>query len=62
MNRLMGICVLATTAISIITHRRELAEAWRELSDKARAEREPKVVQVQLDGKLLREVMDITRP
>lgn len=62
MNKLAGICVLVTTAISIITHRRELAEAWRELADKARAEREPKVIHVELDGKLLREVMDITRP
>lgn len=62
MNRLLGLCVLTTTAISIITHRRELAEVWRELADKARAPRPPQVVNVQLDGKLLREVMDITRP
>lgn len=56
MNRLLGLCMLVNTGISIIVHRREIAEAWRAMVPEPVAP-----APIQLDGRLLREVMDITR-
>lgn len=60
MNRLMGMCVLVTTAISIITHRKEIKEVWDDLVAMLPYPPAP-VVNVHIDGRALREVMDITR-
>lgn len=61
MNRLLGLCVLATTAISIITHRREIREAWQGIADMLPHPGLP-ATEPELPPHMLREVMSVTRP
>lgn len=65
MNQLMGLCVLVTTGIAIITHRKEIKEAWdgvvKMLPHPPLVGPQP-VALAAIDGRVLREVMDITRP
>lgn len=64
MNTLVGLCVLVGTAVSVIVHREEIGKAARSLA--ARFPQAPapvaSVVNLHVDGRVLREVMDITRP
>lgn len=63
MNRLLGLCVLVTTGISIIIHRKEIKEAWDgavNMLPHPGFAPQP-VALVAIDGRVLREAMDITR-
>lgn len=67
MNRLVGLCVLVSTAVGVVVHRREITEAWRGAVAMLPHPPLPSVTCVAvpegppLPAALLREVMDITR-
>lgn len=64
MNQLLGLCVIVSTVVGVIVHRKEIKEAWDGVVDMLPHPGfgpQP-VALVAIDGRVLREVMDITRP
>lgn len=63
MNQVLGLCVIVSTVVGVIVNRKEIKEVWGALAERLPQPPIPQpVALVAIDGRVLREVMDITRP